>query len=347
MTNNRRFSENRMSIESGITFSSLLSKEMFDGEELVDAFKASSNMSRDSSLAPRPLPPKFITAKAKRQSENEYNGQEIFSGQDLADIFEHQQNSDRDASMRMSITSRRFSSISKNDDRRESIMSLMSLADSILENPSQMEDTLDMREKSNKSSNSNGITNSNSSTITANNNDDDVPVPSTVTSYSSTQKVVGNRIDYFNNDIDGSSTTLTAATFPSTVKVEENNTNNNEEDDRTKSINKIGPYDIICGRNNGAHNWVGNRRFRVTIMMHLKRYTAAPTREEKTHVIKSVIDLLMDKNGVGARFIKKVGDGTYERLKDKQIREKVGHAFRDMMSLEEKGADELEAKCFR
>jgi len=147
MTNNRRFSENRMSIESGTTFSSLLSKEIFDGEELVDAFKASSNMSRDSSLAPRPLPPKFITAKAKRPSALEYNGLELFSGEDLADIFEQQQNSDRDASMRMSFASRRCSNISKLDDRRESIMSLMSLADSILETSSQMEDTPDIREK--------------------------------------------------------------------------------------------------------------------------------------------------------------------------------------------------------
>merc|ERR1712157_470248 len=199
---------------------------------------------------------------------------------------------------------RRFSNISKGSDRRESIMSLMSLADcSLHENPSQLEDAVEIRENSNRSSNSNSDDNNRS-------------VPPSVMSYPSTQKAVGNRIDYFNNNINGSNSTLADATFPSTQKVERNQPisktiDENERDDRIEHIEKVGPYDIIRGRNNGAHNWVGNRRFRVTIMMNLKKYTEAPTREEKTHVIK------------------KVGEGMYERLRDKQIREKVGHAFRD------------------
>lgn len=348
MTNNRRYSENRMSIDSGMTFASILSKDVYDGEELVNAF------------APRPLvaPVKEIGARAKRPSVQDFDGHEIFSGQDLVDIFK--QHSDRDNSTRMSFASfnsRRYSNISKGSDRRESIMSLMSLADcSIVEN----DDTLDVRE-SNDSNNINNI---------INNNNAPLPLPLTVMSYpstlptqptvgennfSSTEKVVGNRIDNFQNNINDISA------FPSTLKIEEHkhfdtnisnkvanyDKNDDDDEDRIEYIDEIGPYDIICGRNNGAHNWIGNRRFRVTIMMNLKRYTESPTREEKTHVIKSVIDLLMDKDGVGARFIKKVGEGMYERLKDKQIREKVGHAFRDMISLEEKGADELEAKCFR
>ena len=356
--NNRRFSENRMSIESGITFSSILSKELFNGEETFDV----------SPYSPRRMAPpvKVIKPATKRPSAQEFDGLELFSGQDLADIFQQQHTDHGGAPMRMSFTStnsRRYSNISRMTDRRESIMSLvdrresimslMSLADySILEDQSQLEETLDMRERSNNS------------------NTDNVHVPSNVIGYPSTQKVVGNRIDHYNNDISDSNdtlkndindcnTTLSALTLPSKQKVEEkkrfdnNNSHrvtsydNDDEDDRIEYIDEIGPYDIICGRNNGAHNWIGNRRFRVTIMMHLQKYTESPTREEKTHVIKSVIELLLDKDGVGARFIKKVGEGVYERLKDKQIREKVGHAFRDMMSLEEKGANELEAKCFR
>merc|ERR1739838_72417 len=118
------------------------------------------------------------------------------------------------------------------------------------------------------------------------------------------------------------------------------------ENDHFEYIEEIGPYDIICGRNNGAHNWVGNRRFRITIMMNIKRYTEAPTREEKTQVIKSVISMLQNTEGAGARFIKKVGENTYVRLKDKQIREKVGHAFRDMISLATQEG-KLEEKCFQ
>merc|ERR1719160_504194 len=58
-----------------------------------------------------------------------------------------------------------------------------------------------------------------------------------------------------------------------------NNHNNNNEDGTVENIEQPRPYDIICGRNSGAHNCVGNRRFRVTIMMNLKRYLDATTRE--------------------------------------------------------------------
>ena len=112
---------------------------------------------------------------------------------------------------------------------------------------------------------------------------------------------------------------------------------------RIECIEQTQPYDIICGRNSGAHNCVGNRRFRITIMMNLKRYMDAPSREDKSHVIKSVIELLLDTEEVGARFLKKVGEGMYIKLEDKQIREKVGHAFRDMISLSEKEVKKREA----
>lgn len=336
--NNRRFSENRMSIESSLTFQSFLSKELFNSEELVDVI-----------APPQPMGPpvKVVKSATKRPSAQEFDGLELFSGQDLADIFQQQQSDQGIAPMRMSFTSatngRRYSSISRANDRRESMISLMSLADySILEDQSQLEDT-----------------NYNTHSV------------SNVMSHPPMQKVVGNRIGHYgddiadrkdtvDNDIKNCKVTLSALTFPSTQKVAENkyfekNNNNrdtrydssSDDDDRIEYIDEIGSYDIICGRNNGAHNWIGNRRFRVTIMMHLQKYTESPTREEKTQVIKSVIELLLDKDGVGARFIKKVGEGVYERLKDKQIREKVGHAFRDMISLQEKGADDLEDKCFR
>ena len=89
----------------------------------------------------------------------------------------------------------------------------------------------------------------------------------------------------------------------------------------------VGPYDIICGRNSTAFNNIGNRRFRVTIALNLKRYMAAKSRQEKTQVILSVLHLL--RRDVGARFIKKKGD-QFEDLNDAQAREKVAHALRDL-----------------
>eukprot|EP00532_Pseudo-nitzschia_australis_P011487 CAMPEP_0168234324 /NCGR_PEP_ID=MMETSP0140_2-20121125/18197_1 /TAXON_ID=44445 /ORGANISM="Pseudo-nitzschia australis, Strain 10249 10 AB" /LENGTH=301 /DNA_ID=CAMNT_0008167093 /DNA_START=225 /DNA_END=1130 /DNA_ORIENTATION=+ len=132
----------------------------------------------------------------------------------------------------------------------------------------------------------------------------------------------------------------------SEINKESNNSSDHEEDAMIEHIGEIRPYDIVCGRNNGAHNCIGNRRFRVTIMMNLKRYMDAPNREEKSCVIKSVIDLLTDEEEVGARFIKKVGDGMYVRLKERQIREKVGHGFREMIALSAKDAKKVQSNLY-
>jgi hypothetical protein len=129
---------------------------------------------------------------------------------------------------------------------------------------------------------------------------------------------------------------------PKKSPIENRDTNTNDEDkdkkeDKDKGVVVIEqpmPYDIICGRNSGSHNWCGNKRFRVTIMMNLQSYVDAPTREDKTYVIKSVMDIL--EHDVGARFLKKVGESTYIPLEEKQIREKVGHAFRDMIYTSQK-----------
>lgn len=107
-----------------------------------------------------------------------------------------------------------------------------------------------------------------------------------------------------------------------------------------------GPYDVVCGRNSGAYNYIGNRRFRVTIEMNLQRYIDSPTREDKTNVIKSIVWML--RNDVGARFLKKetfktgkhnkqqsIGKNKatprFTVMNDKQAREKVGHALRDLV----------------
>jgi len=100
-------------------------------------------------------------------------------------------------------------------------------------------------------------------------------------------------------------------------------------------VTKPGPYDIVCGRNSGAYNSTGNVRFRVTIEANLNRYTKTRTKEEKTDVIKSIVMMLQTR--VGARFLKKEtvrrkdGLPRYTVMNDKQAREKVGHAIRDLV----------------
>lgn len=316
---NPRFSrdrESRMSIESSMTFDSLAREKLFDGDELFDVFENSQSVNDASNAS---IPPIQIVKTAKRPSAKEFESGEFYFGKDIVDVFNKQP--ENDASMggmsyhsyrRRSTLSRdkRDSIMSFANDRRESLMSLMSLADcSLAENPTVLEETQ-------QDTTTNSMPNIVDTNI--------LPI----------QKIEEVTTNFVNDKIDNSNPIVA-------------NNNRTKNGDEIEYIEKIGPYDIICGRNNGAHNWVGNRRFRITIMMNLKRYTEAPTREEKTQVIKSVIELLLNTEGVGARFIKKVGEGMYVRLKEKQIREKVGHAFRDMISLAEQEGGKLEAKCFQ
>jgi len=271
---------------------------------------------------------------------------------------------------------RRESMMSLVTDRRESLMSLMSLADcSLVENPSYVEDAqqkgredntakvkdetpppaitesertniVDNTAKANSSNHdsfSNVNNNSNNDSFSNGNND------SNHNSFSDGNN--NSNHDSVSNANINASTTTNSSNHDNFSDANNNQSTSSDAEGKGKGgieyIEEIGSYDIICGRNNGAHNWVGNRRFRITIMMHLKKYSEAPNRDEKTNVIKSVIELLMDTDRVGARFIKKVGEGMYVRLNEKQIREKVGHAFRDMISLAEQEGGKLEAKCFQ
>ena len=102
-------------------------------------------------------------------------------------------------------------------------------------------------------------------------------------------------------------------------------------------IKTLGPYDILCGRSSTAFNNIGNRRFRMTISFNLKRYLDAPTRSDKSVVIWNIVKLL--KEDVGARFLKTTKNG-YVELSEKKMREKVGHALRDMAMAEQKAAEQ-------
>jgi hypothetical protein len=90
---------------------------------------------------------------------------------------------------------------------------------------------------------------------------------------------------------------------------------------------EVGPSDILCGRTSDAFNNIGNRRFRITIGLNLKRYMESTNRQEKTKLVASIVHLL--RHEVGARFLRRTANG-YEELREKQCKEKVGHAFRDM-----------------
>ena len=95
----------------------------------------------------------------------------------------------------------------------------------------------------------------------------------------------------------------------------------------TTDIQQLGPYDIICGRCSTAFNNIGNRRFRVLISINLPRYLSAISRNEKSAVINSIVQMML--NDIGCRFFKKRGT-RYIELEEVHIRQKVGHALRDL-----------------
>jgi hypothetical protein len=88
------------------------------------------------------------------------------------------------------------------------------------------------------------------------------------------------------------------------------------------------PYDIICGRQSQSLNYIGNRRFRVTISLNLHQYRAtADDRKKRAELITNIIKVLNTE--AGAKFLKIKG-GTYVELSKREIRQKVAHALRDM-----------------
>jgi hypothetical protein len=101
---------------------------------------------------------------------------------------------------------------------------------------------------------------------------------------------------------------------------------------QSSSVEEIGLFDVLCGRDKNAFNNTGNRRFRVSVSLALERYINAPTRKDKSIVIKSVVTMVRNNGG---RFLqesvnKHDGTVTYVELNDKRCHEKSGHALRDM-----------------
>lgn len=98
------------------------------------------------------------------------------------------------------------------------------------------------------------------------------------------------------------------------------------------TIDSLGPYDVICGRDSTAFNNVGNRRFRLLITMNVDRYNDSEGRHKKGQFIGSLVRTF--RREIGAKFYK-MKDGQLVELTERQIRQKVGHALRDVLAFQE------------
>ena len=109
-----------------------------------------------------------------------------------------------------------------------------------------------------------------------------------------------------------------------------------KEDDKEQqyrtTVDSLGPYDVICGRGSLAFNNVGNRRFRVLISINIDRYNDSQGRHRKGLFIGSLVNTLQHQ--IGVRFFK-LKDGQLIELTGRQIRQKVGHALRDVLAFQD------------
>lgn len=87
-------------------------------------------------------------------------------------------------------------------------------------------------------------------------------------------------------------------------------------------------YDVICGKGKMAYNHIGNRRFRITIDLHLPRYQAAISKADKSAVVHDIVNLIRKNASSGfVRFNPKMI--RWIEIGDIGAREKVGQAIRD------------------
>ena len=86
--------------------------------------------------------------------------------------------------------------------------------------------------------------------------------------------------------------------------------------------------DILCGRGLAFFYHAGNVSFRVAIASNVAKYIAAQSKNEKTLVVRAVVQGILES---GARFLKKHGTkgGLWIVAGPKTCRQKVGHALRD------------------
>mmetsp|Transcript_23880 Transcript_23880/g.52814 ORF Transcript_23880/g.52814 Transcript_23880/m.52814 type:complete len:504 (+) Transcript_23880:250-1761(+) len=112
-----------------------------------------------------------------------------------------------------------------------------------------------------------------------------------------------------------------------------------QQPNRTE-FDDLGPYDIVCGRGSAAFNNIGNRRFRILIGLNVDKYEAATGRHKKGEFIGSLVRTFRDD--IGAKFYK-MKQGKLTELSESLVRQKVGHALRDMLAFQERQQkDELQ-----
>lgn len=107
-----------------------------------------------------------------------------------------------------------------------------------------------------------------------------------------------------------------------------------EEKEQTPIESDIqGPshFDVVCSRAKQFYQLPGCERFRQIVRAAIPAYMRADTRLYKSLVIASIIDKAIHHPEVGRIHFWKYAKTTWVELGSDQIRDKVGHALREMI----------------
>ena len=95
-----------------------------------------------------------------------------------------------------------------------------------------------------------------------------------------------------------------------------------------------GPLDVCSGR--GKRNWnhSGNVAFRHRIQSQVEAYINAPTKNQKTAIVCTIVDEMRQQ---GCRFLQQNKQGRWYDIGDAKARDKVGHGLRDQVTAINRG----------
>mmetsp|Transcript_704 Transcript_704/g.975 ORF Transcript_704/g.975 Transcript_704/m.975 type:complete len:266 (-) Transcript_704:48-845(-) len=90
---------------------------------------------------------------------------------------------------------------------------------------------------------------------------------------------------------------------------------------------KPGEFDVLCGRGKQTYTHKGNCLFRRIVEAHVRNYTEAKTKLEKTKVVTNICNQVRRRG----EFTRQSKDGLWIKVSDRMAREKVGQVLRDLL----------------
>lgn len=114
---------------------------------------------------------------------------------------------------------------------------------------------------------------------------------------------------------------------------------------KISSSNDGHPYPLNAPANHWSSLSTGNRRFRVICRMHLEKYSAATTKQEKSRIVSAIFDTVQRSTDRGGFVKLDPLTGKWFEVSTHHAREKIGQTLRD--ALHTKYSSSTKAKKLR